>query len=375
MDEGKAAARAAGLRYVKPGEPGFTRQKRGKGFVVLEASGKRVTDDEALARIRHLAIPPAWQNVWICRDSDGHLQATGLDVRGRKQYRYHADWAERRNLTKFHRMIAFAEALPGMRRRIRDDLSRHGLPRERVVACVVELMEKTLIRVGNSEYAKTNKSYGLTTVTSDHVSVTGNTVRFKFRGKSGKDHDIATHDPKAARIVRKCQELGGHELFAYVDEAGAMHDISSSDVNLYLTTACCGEFTAKDFRTWGGTVFAFEKLRALEPPRSERDGKRQVLEVIRATAQHLGNTPAMSRKYYIHPAVLAAYMDGTIHASLPKHPHPAEMSAAEADLLAFLKAAPAHTATKAVRQPSLKRQLQRSVRASAKTLRTKRKVA
>lgn len=363
--DGKAAARAAGLRYVKPGEPGFTRRKRGKGFVVLEASGKAVRDFDTLARIRHLAIPPAWRDVWICRDEDGHLQATGLDARGRKQYRYHASWAERRNLTKFHRMIAFAEALPGMRKRIEADLALHGLPRERVVACVLELMERTLIRVGNAEYAKTNQSYGLTTVTADHVEVKGSTVRFKFRGKSGKDHDIATNDPKAARIVRKCQELGGHELFAYVDDAGVTRDITSSDVNLYLTTACCGEFTAKDFRTWGGTVFAFEKLRALPKPTTQKEAKHEVLEVIRATASHLGNTPAMSRKYYIHPAVLAAYMDGTIGDPLPPHSHPTALSRAEADLLAFLKKAPAHTATRAARHermPSLRRQLERSVK-------------
>ncbi|MBC7795082.1 MAG: DNA topoisomerase IB [Clostridia bacterium] len=368
MDLAAVAAKAAGLRYVKPGEPGFTRRKRGKVFVLLEGSGKAVTHFDTLARFRHLAIPPAWRNVWICRDEHGHLQATGLDARGRKQYRYHASWAERRNLTKFHRMLSFAETLPGMRQRIHADLSLHGLPRERVVACVVELLEKTLIRVGNAEYAKTNQSYGLTTLTGDHVSVKGSTIRFKFRGKSGKDHDIATHDPRAARIIRKCQELGGHELFAYVDDSGVTQDISSSDVNTYLTNACCGEFTAKDFRTWGGTVFAFEKLRAMPKPTSDRDGKRHMLEVIRSAAQHLGNTPAMSRKYYIHPAVLASYLDGTIGDALPRHPHPPELTAAEADLVAFLRKVPAHTATRALLQPDLKRQL-------TKSLRTKRKVA
>lgn len=336
MEAGAIAARRAGLRYVAPAEPGYARKRKGKRFTIVERGGARVKDQDALDRFSHLAIPPAWRDVWICRDADGHLQATGYDARGRKQYLYHAEWAVRRSQTKFHHVVEFANALPGMRKRIADDMGRRGLPRERVVACVVDLLEKTLIRVGNSEYAKTNASYGLTTIRNDHVEVHGGRIRFTFKGKSNKHHDIEVSDPRAARIVKRCQELPGHELFCFLDDAGVVHDITSSDVNTYLATSCCGEFTAKDFRTWGGTVRAFELLRAIERSPVKRTADKQVVAVIREVAAHLGNTPAMSRRYYIHPAILAGFLDGKLaRARLPRRAK-AGLSLAETQTLAFL---------------------------------------
>ena len=337
MEAGALAAKRAGLRYVGAGELGFTRRKRGNGFVLVDGQGTRVTDQDSLDRCSHLAIPPAWRDVWICRDGDGHLQATGYDARGRKQYLYHPEWAARRSQTKFHRVVEFARALPAMRRIIQADMARHGMPRERVVACVVDLLEKTLIRVGNAEYAKANRSYGLTTIRNNHVEVEGSRIRFSFKGKSGKHHDIEVADPKAARIVQRCQELPGHELFCYLDEQGVSRDITSADVNAYLVTGCCGEFTAKDFRTWGGTVRAFEIFRSTQRSETKRLAERQVAAVIKQVAEHLGNTPAMSRRYYVHPAIIEGFLDGKLaKAKLPSRSK-SGLSLAETQTLAFLE--------------------------------------
>jgi DNA topoisomerase-1 len=265
-----------------------------------------------LKRIRALAIPPAWTHVWICRDPKGHLQATGRDARGRKQYRYHVDWRACRDETKFDRMQAFAGALPAIRARTAADIARAGLPREKVLATVVQLLEKSLIRVGNEEYAKTNRSFGLTTLRDQHVDVKGSTLRFEFRGKSGKRHSVDVNDRRLARIVKQCRDLPGYELFQYIDDDGHRQDVNSADVNAYLHEITAEEFTAKDFRTWSGTVLAATALRELEKPASVAQAKKAAGKAIEAVAGVLGNTPAVCRKSYIHPAIIEAYMDGSM---------------------------------------------------------------
>ena len=306
------SAKAAGLRYATDDKPGIGRKGSLKAFRYVDAHGKAVRDPETLARIRHLAIPPAWTKVWISPIANGHLQATGRDVKGRKQYRYHARWRETRDETKYERMLAFADALPKIRAKVSSDLAMPALPREKVLATVVRLLETTLIRVGNEEYARTNHSFGLTTMLDKHVDVTGGTIRFRFRGKSGVDHDVDVHDRRLARIVKKSQELPGHELFHYVDDAGNVHPIESGDVNAYLHAVAGEEFTAKDFRTWAGTVLAAMALRELEKFDSQAQAKRNVVEAIKSVAQRLGNTPSVCRKCYVHPAVLNGYMDGVL---------------------------------------------------------------
>ena len=261
--EPRAAARDAGLRYASDASPGLTRRRSGRGFSYRDPDGVAVRDPETLARIKALAIPPAWTDVWICRWPNGHLQASGRDARGRKQYRYHDRWHERRGTDKFDRMLAFAEALPGIRARCDEDLARRGLPREKVLAAVVRLLELTLIRVGNDEYARLNQSFGLTTLRDRHASVDGTAIQFRFRGKSGQTHEVGLRDRRLASLVRRCQELPGQELFQYVDEDGDVQDVASDDVNAYLREASGGDFTAKDFRTWAGTVLAYRALRAL----------------------------------------------------------------------------------------------------------------
>ncbi|EYF00969.1 Hypothetical protein CAP_8837 [Chondromyces apiculatus DSM 436] len=307
-----ASAEEAGLRYVTDTIDGIRRMRAGKGFYYLGVGGKPVKDPAEMARIQALGIPPAWTEVWICPFKDGHLQATGRDARGRKQYRYHARFREVRDETKYHRLLAFAQALPGIRRRLEEDLARPGLCRERVLATVVKLLETTLIRVGNDEYARSNASFGLTTLRDEHVEVKGPELRFAFRGKSGKEHTIGLRDARLARIVKRCQDLPGEELFQYVDEAGEQHGIHSGDVNQYLREISGQEFTAKDFRTWAGTVLAAQELARVGPASTVRDVKRNVVEAIDAVAARLGNTRAVCRRCYIHPILLEVYAEGTL---------------------------------------------------------------
>jgi DNA topoisomerase-1 len=286
------------------------------GFRYRRTDGRPVRREADLKRIRTLAIPPAWTDVWICPDPRGHLQATGRDARGRKQYRYHPQWRAHRDSNKFDRLQAFAEVLPRLRARIAADLARPGLPREKVLATVVQLLEKSLIRVGNEEYARSNGSFGLTTLRDKHVAVKGSTLRFEFRGKSGKKHVVDVDDRRLARIVKQCRDLPGQELFQYLDEHGRRRDVNSSDVNAYLREITGADITAKDFRTWSGTVLATTALREQADASSTAAAKKNVVRAIEAVAGVLGNTPAVCRKSYIHPAVLDCYMDRTMNARL-----------------------------------------------------------
>ena len=306
------SARAAGLRYVcDQTTAGIRRLGKPKRFRYVNPAGRRILDKSVLQRIYTLAIPPAWTDVWICPQADGHLQATGRDARGRKQYRYHARWRVVRDEVKYGRLVAFAAALPKIRSRTQADLARAGLPREKVLAAVVRLLEKTLIRVGNDEYARQNGSVGLTTMRDAHAKVIGATVRFEFRGKSGIRHAVDLEDRRLASIVKACRDLPGYELFQYVDEDGTRQVVDSSDVNAYLREICSDDFTAKDFRTWSGTVLAARALAAVAGFSSQREAKRKILKAIEAVASSLGNTKTVCRKSYIHPAVIDAYLDGT----------------------------------------------------------------
>jgi DNA topoisomerase-1 len=311
-DAARAVARASGLRYATDTRPGITRRRAGRGFTYRDVDGSTIRDPAERARIQALVIPPAWTDVWICPWPNGHIQATGRDARGRKQYRYHAEWRRRRGTDKFARMIEFGRALPRLRRRCDRDLRRHGLPREKVIAAVVRLLELTLIRVGNDAYARLNRSFGLTTMRVRHATVTGSTIRFRFRSKSGAIHESDLRDRRLASIVKRCQELPGQELFQYVDEDGVVHDVASDDVNAYLREAAGREFTAKDVRTWAGTVLAFRALRAQTPVDHLPTTRRQLVEAIRAAAEELGNTPAVARGSYVHPAVTEAYLEGDL---------------------------------------------------------------
>lgn len=311
-----AAAREVGLRFASDDRPGISRRRAGRGFSYRDPDGALVRDPATLARIRSLAIPPAWTDVWIALDPRGHLQATGRDARGRKQHRYHPAFRERREHAKFDRMIVFAGLLPRIRERVDEDLARRGLPREKVLAAVVRLLELTLIRVGNEEYARLNRSFGLTTLRDRHARVEGGRLRFRFRGKGGRTHEVALRDRRLATVVGRCQDLPGQDLFQYVDEEGDVRDVRSEDVNAYLREISGGEVTAKDFRTWAGTVLAYRALRALQPGATERDARRNVVEAMRRTAEHLGNTPAVARRSYVHPGILQAYLDGGIREAL-----------------------------------------------------------
>ncbi|AUX20684.1 DNA topoisomerase I [Sorangium cellulosum] len=308
------SARSAGLRYVNDGEPGISRRKAGKGFRYLDPEGRAVTDEETLARVRRLAIPPAWTEVWICRSARGHLQATGRDARGRKQYRYHPRWREVRDETKYDRMLAFGAALPAIRAVTERDLAIPGLPREKVLATVVRLLDETSIRIGNDEYARDNDSYGLTTLHDEHVEIEGDRIRFHFKGKSGKEHELTVRDRRLARVVKRCQDVPGHELFQYIDDGGERQRIRSDDVNEYLRAIAGQEFTAKDFRTWTGTVLCASFLCEVEIERSVTRVKRRVAQVIDRVSAHLGNTRAVCQRCYIHPAVIRAYTEGALHA-------------------------------------------------------------
>src|SRR6476661_2119412 len=310
------SAQAAGLRYVSDATPGIHRRRAGRGFAYVSADGRPLRDAATLARIRSLAIPPAYTDVWICPTPNGHLQATGRDARGRKQYRYHPRWREVRDETKFGRMVAFSESLPRLRKRMKDDLAKSGLPREKVLATVVRLLECTGIRVGNEEYARNNRSFGLTTLRDHHVEISGSTMRFEFRGKSGKTHRVALSDRRLARIVARCQAVPGAELFQYEDDEGGRVAIGSGDVNDYLREISGEDFTAKDFRTWAGTLQAVAALEALGPATSEREAKSAILKAIDQVAEQLNNTRAVCRKYYVHPAVLERYEAGTLHEAL-----------------------------------------------------------
>jgi DNA topoisomerase-1 len=305
-----ASAEAAGLRYVSDAGPGIRRKRAGKHFSYVGPDDRPIRDPAELKRIKSLGIPPAYTDVWICPDPRGHLQATGRDAKGRKQYRYHQRWREVRDETKYGRMIAFGSALPAIRARTERDLELPGLPREKVLAGVVRLLETTLIRVGNEEYAKTNKSFGLTTMHDRHVTVEGATVRFHFRGKSGKTHSIMLNDRRLARIVKRCRDLPGYELFQYIDEQGQRQTIDSGDVNDYLREISGQNFTAKDFRTWAGTVLAAMALQEFATFDSAAQAKKNVVRAIESVAERLGNTPSICRKCYVHPAVLDTYLEG-----------------------------------------------------------------
>jgi DNA topoisomerase-1 len=314
----KEEAKKAGLRHTSDSRPGIRRKKSGGGFLYQDAAGRRIRDRNTLIRLKRLAIPPAWREVWICPHADGHLQATGRDARGRKQYRYHEDWRAERDSTKYDKMIAFGHALPKIRRRVQRDLGRPGLPREKVLATVTRLLETTLIRVGSDEYARTNGSFGLTTLRNHHVRSQGAKFTFSFRGKSGKSHVIDVENPRLAKIVRRCRDLPGQELFAYLDESGQAVDVTSSDVNAYLQEITGEPFTAKDFRTWAGTVLAAQALQEFDKFSSQAEAKRNMLRAIEAVARTLGNTPAICRKSYIHPVILDTYLDGSLVDRLQK---------------------------------------------------------
>ena len=329
------------LHHVSDADPGYRRVRRGNSFEYVDPDGERVEDDATLERIRSLVIPPAWEDVWICRDPRGHLQATGRDARGRKQYRYHELWRASRAETKFGNMVAFGEALPRLRRRVEEDLGRRGTPREKVIATVVRLLDVTGIRVGNLQYAKENESYGLTTLRNKHAKVKSTGVVFSFRGKSGVERTISVKDRRLARIVRQCKEIPGYELFQYVDEDGDHRTVSSQDVNDYIREATGSHFTAKDFRTWWGTVLGATALADAEEPASATRAKREVAQAIKHVAGVLGNTPAVCRKSYVHPAVIEAYEQGD---RMPSMRPSRWLSSEERGTLALLracKAAPA----------------------------------
>ncbi len=332
-----ASARAAGLRYVSDQSPGLRRKRVGKGFIYLDSGGRTLRDAETIGRIKRLAVPPAWTDVWICPDPRGHLQATGRDVRGRKQYRYHARWREVRDAVKYDRMLAFAESLPRIREHTDRDLERPDLPREKVLATIVRLLEDTRIRIGNDEYRKENGSYGLTTLRNRHVNVIGADVRFTFRGKSGKQHTIELHDRRMARIIKRFLEIPGQELFKYVDDAGEVKAIDSADVNEYLHEITGEDFTAKDFRTWAGTILAARFLRETAGATNSRGAKKLLVRAIARVAEELGNTAAVAKKGYIHPAVIAAYLSGGLEPISEKDdPDPYKLSAEERSLLGVI---------------------------------------
>ena len=337
------AAKRAALRYVNDSMPGITRHNARNGFDYRLPDGSLVRDIATLKRIRALAIPPAWTDVWICRDPNGHLQATGRDQRGRKQYRYHPRWREVRDEAKYGKLLIFARVLPLIRARVEEDLKRPGLQRERVLAAVVRLMQLTLFRVGNSEYAKSNKSYGLTTLRDRHVRVEGSHIHLSFRGKSGNRYESDIDDRRLARIVKGCRDLPGYELFQYLDDEGNQHVVGSEEVNAYLREITGEEITAKDFRTWAGTHLAAEALRGFRHLDTESKRKKAIVRAVEKVARHLGNTPAVCRRCYIHPAILDGYVDGTLLEALAAKTDAylkeniEHMSPEEAEVTAFLR--------------------------------------
>jgi DNA topoisomerase-1 len=339
----KAAARAAGLRHVSDRTPGIRRLRTPNRFVYRHPDGSEVTDEETLARIRKLAIPPAYADVWICPRPNGHLQAVGRDARGRKQYRYHPRWREVRDEGKYGKLLVFGEVLPKIRARVEQDLSRRGLPREKVLAAIVRLLETSLMRIGNEEYARTNRSYGLTTLRNRHVKLEGaSRIRLDFRGKRGTEYHIDLRSRRLAAIVRRCQELPGQELFQYLDEDGTARTVASDDVNDYLREISGEEITAKDFRTWAATRLAALALQELEAFDTQAAAKQNVVRAVEAVSKMLGNTPAICRKCYIHPAILDGYLDGSLRRALQRRlgAKPANpdigLNAEEAAVMAFL---------------------------------------
>ena len=340
-DECIAAAAEAGLRYVTDNSPGYRRKANGEHFKYLDTYGKPIRDEERLLRIKRLAIPPAWADVWICPSPSGHIQATGRDARRRKQYRYHERWREQRDDNKFDRLAEFARTLPKMRRRVAQDIRLPGLPRQKVLATVVRLLERTFIRVGNEEYARENKSFGLTTIKNRHVMVKGDHLRFRFRGKSGRQHEVAITDRRIAKIVSKCQDLPGQDLFQYVSDEGEVGNVTSQDVNDYLREITNENFTAKDFRTWAGTVLAAIALNAQSEFETKKQAKANLKTAICAVARLLGNTSAICRKCYVHPAIVEAYLSRTQIAGLGQaieNTTRINLRAVECAVLKFLRA-------------------------------------
>ncbi|WP_421546733.1 DNA topoisomerase IB [Pseudomonas sp. QD4] len=323
------------LHYVDDSQPGIRRKKLRSKFCYFDADGQRIKDPDEIKRINALAVPPAYSDVWICADPRGHLQATGRDARGRKQYRYHARWREVRDADKYSRMLEFGGALPKLRRQLEALLAAPGFSRDKVMATVITLLDATLIRVGNSQYARDNRSYGLTTLRSRHVEVKGSAILFQFRGKSGIEHQITIKDQRLARIIKRCLELPGQNLFQYLDENGERHSVSSSDVNAYLQTLTGADFTAKDYRTWAGSTLALAVLRELQWE-SETEAKKHIVEMVKDVSRQLGNTPAVCRKCYIHPAVLDSFLLGEL-AKLPKPRTRKGLKAEEVGLAMFLE--------------------------------------
>ena len=369
MDEYQEAAQEAGLTYVSDEDRGLSRERHGDGFRYLKPNGDPVTDDATLDRIRRLAIPPAWTDVWICAKANGHLQATGRDARGRKQYKYHPQFREVRESNKYEHMLEFARALPAIRAKLAEHMALRGLPREKVLATVVHLLESTLIRVGNDDYARENKSYGLTTLRNPHVSVEGSQLRFRFKGKSGKSWQLQLKDRRVAKIVKACQELPGQKLFEYLDENGEGREVTSADVNAYLREITGSDITAKDFRTWAGTVMAALALREFETFDSQASAKKNLRAAIESVASRLGNTPTICRKCYIHPEILSAYTEGGLMLQVKQK--------AESELRENLGALkPEEAAVLALLEARLKRtladQLKESVEAAKKKRRAKR---
>jgi DNA topoisomerase-1 len=339
----KESAKAAGLRYVHDAMPGIRRKRRGDHFIYYAPDGSRITDAQEIERINHLGVPPAWMDVWICPNPHGHIQATGRDAKGRKQYRYHPRWAQVRDEAKYERMVAFGEKLPAIRARVEQDLSLPGLPREKALATVVALLDMTLIRIGNETYARENEAYGLTTLRQDHVDVEGASVRFEFRGKSGKEQQIEVRNRKLARIVRKYLDLPGYELFQYVDAQGQRHSIESDDVNAYLRDITGLDFTAKDFRTWGGTTTALRALRELGGFETKTEARQRVADAIKVAAEQLGNTPAICRKSYVNPGIIEGYLEGALFPAIeelmrdPIPPELASLRPEEIETLVYLR--------------------------------------
>jgi DNA topoisomerase I len=347
LRDADAAARAAHLRYTRANEPGYTRKKSGAGFAYFDAAGRRLKNAAVIARIRALAIPPAWTRVWISQSPHGHIQATGRDARGRKQYRYHERFRATRDAAKFEHILRFGETLPRLRRALARDLSRERLEKSKVVAAIVELMQRTCVRVGNDCYAEANGSYGLTTLKDGHARISGQEVRFKFKGKGGKVHEVALSDRRLARIVKRCRDVPGQRLFQYEDERGGYHPVTSTDVNEYLRQVTGEPFSAKDFRTWAGTLLAVHVLGQAEPGASQRATKQQVKSALERVSAQLGNTVAICRKSYVHPAVIDQYSAGALRSSVERasraaHQHPIRgLKAPEMLAVHWLRALPA----------------------------------
>jgi DNA topoisomerase-1 len=338
------SAAAAGLRYVTDAMPGIRRHRHGRGFTYIGPDGEVIRARESLKRFRSLVIPPAWTEVWICPHEDGHLQVTARDARGRKQYRYHPQFRQHRDGTKFERMFELSDVLWKIRERVESDIELPGLARDKIMATVVWLLETTLIRIGSDEYRKANKSFGLTTLRRRHVAVVGSELRFEFRGKSGIQHAVSVTDKRIARIVQRCQELRGEELFKYLDDEGKRQEVDAEDVNAYLQAVTGRDITAKDFRTWAGTMLAAEALRKMGPAKSKREAEKNIVAAVDMTAKRLGNTRSVCRKYYIHPALIEAYLEGSVLPPLPERTWSKRKSKGptlrqhEMDVLEFLKA-------------------------------------